>query len=579
VATRALSFLFVAAVGLAGPGGLLGCTPTPEGDTDAGAVDAGAPSDDDAGGTAGDAGDVTADAGALPDAGSPDAGAADAGAADGGAADGGAADAGEERDASTGANRAPTIVLTRQSSSYSVPGGVDLEVEAADEDGDALTISWRTTAGTLGTPSQSGTEGQVHWDPDGCIADRVVVTVEVSDGEETVTSELYITELMVVAAEDFPVRFQLDDSVDSFPDGSCGPPITGGQDVAFSFVAPATDSYRFHTSGTTLDALVYVLADPCGGAELACDDDDSLTGQLVASRIEMDLTEGQRITLVIQGLESSAGREVQVNLGPGNGQSSCAPDGCNQVCATATVGPGDFPLDLDTRLSSDDYVSPTCGSSSGPDEIRAFTADADGTFTFEFDAFFDGTFYAFDGLCPTGELQCSEYDNEHWLTFDMAAGETISLVVDGVDTWDFGFPTLRLRSTYVDAFESDDTPESANALPLDGTPVTAHTVAPRSDVDYYTFTAVAGNSYAVTTDDGTGCSPLLGAARVTLSLFEEDGATSVATTPVAAPGACRAFEWTAPTSGTYRIAVRASPSASDEDAAGSYQLTALEIED
>jgi deoxyribonuclease-1 len=84
--------------------------------------------------------------------------------------------------------------------------------------------------------------------------------------------------------------------------GSCG-----GSDAperTFAFVAPKPALYTFHTLGSSLPSVIYLLDGACDGAELACNDDFDGTQQ---SAVSISLTQGQRIIVVVDGEDSLAG--------------------------------------------------------------------------------------------------------------------------------------------------------------------------------------------------------------------------------------------------------------------------------
>ena len=85
-------------------------------------------------------------------------------------------------------------------------------------------------------------------------------------------------------------------------EGSCG-----GRDAperTFAFVAPKPALYTFHTIGSSLASVIYLLDDTCNGTELACNDDFDGTPQ---SAVSVSLTQGQRIIVVVDGEDNLAG--------------------------------------------------------------------------------------------------------------------------------------------------------------------------------------------------------------------------------------------------------------------------------
>lgn len=83
--------------------------------------------------------------------------------------------------------------------------------------------------------------------------------------------------------------------------GSCGG--SEAPDRAFTWTAPSSGVWTFDTNGSDYDTLLYAVMS-CGGAELACDDDD---GDGLQSQITLTLTAGQTIVLVVDGYSDHAG--------------------------------------------------------------------------------------------------------------------------------------------------------------------------------------------------------------------------------------------------------------------------------
>lgn len=71
----------------------------------------------------------------------------------------------------------------------------------------------------------------------------------------------------------------------------------------FTFTAPATASYTFDTVGSPYDTVLYILGASCTGLQLACNDDTfGLQSQIVLA-----LSEGQTVTIVVDGFGDQAG--------------------------------------------------------------------------------------------------------------------------------------------------------------------------------------------------------------------------------------------------------------------------------
>ena len=75
-------------------------------------------------------------------------------------------------------------------------------------------------------------------------------------------------------------------------------------DIAFRWQAPTTGTYRFATTGSSFDTVLAVFADVCGGAELACDDDDT---PVRTSTVNVAVTQGQVVLIVLDGWGTTSG--------------------------------------------------------------------------------------------------------------------------------------------------------------------------------------------------------------------------------------------------------------------------------
>jgi hypothetical protein len=88
----------------------------------------------------------------------------------------------------------------------------------------------------------------------------------------------------------------------------------GFGDVALLWTAPTTGQYQFDTCGSTFDTLLTARTADCGGMELKCNDDSVECGgdESVQSRFTLDLVEGERILLVVDGFDAEG--QFQLNI-------------------------------------------------------------------------------------------------------------------------------------------------------------------------------------------------------------------------------------------------------------------------
>ncbi len=195
--------------------------------------------------------------------------------------------------------------------------------------------------------------------------------------------------------------------------GSCGG--AGQPDRAYTFTAPSTGTYSFSTAGSLLDTVVYVLDGECAGDELACNDN---AGDGTESLIELDLVEGQTVTLVID----TAGEPgvFSVNVLPG--RLSC-PQGALDTTLPAVVS--------SSTVGHLDNLSASCGGDEAPDTAFTFTAPATATYAIDALGTTDLGFvalYVLDGVCGGAEIFCGSPAGAF---VDLVEGQTVTIVVDG----------------------------------------------------------------------------------------------------------------------------------------------------
>jgi hypothetical protein len=199
--------------------------------------------------------------------------------------------------------------------------------------------------------------------------------------------------------------------------GSCGG--LGSADWAYTWTAPADATYRFSTSGSDFDTVVYVLDESCTGAELACGNDTPVD---TSGSAAAPLAAGQAVVIVVDGSGQEGDFQLEVDFDcPSQDLGSTVPQ---------TVSDQNF-------VATDAFVG-TCGLGAGTDQAFTFTAPEAGTYTFETAAnTFDTILYALDGTCGGAEIACNdnldatEPNGSSGFLLDLAGGQEITLVVDG----------------------------------------------------------------------------------------------------------------------------------------------------
>ncbi len=229
---------------------------------------------------------------------------------------------------------------------------------------------------------------------------------------------------------------------------SCGG--GGAPDVSYTLIAPADGTYYFTATSPNgvVDPLVAVYDGTCGGPELACNED--IDGGTTAAEVSVALTEGQDVTVVLDGFSLAGGTiDLEVTFFAG-----ACPDGDlgNTVPAVATG----------TTVGADNTVFSSCGGNTANDDQLTFTAPQDGVYTFDTaGSDFDTLLYVLDG-CGGDELGCSDdvlaTETSH-LNLLMTADQEVNVVVDGANLEE---------GNYTVTVERDECPDFVldNTLPV-----------------------------------------------------------------------------------------------------------------
>ncbi len=146
-------------------------------------------------------------------------------------------------------------------------------------------------------------------------------------------------------------------------------------DITYTWQAPETGTFVIDTDNSSFDTVLTILSQSCLGEELACDDDGGVSTR---SRIEIELTEGDVIVIVIDGYSSNSGSFV-LNITPPchpdcEGKD-CGDDGCGGTCGECEDGYlcDDNGLcsicvaDCEGKTCGDDGCGGSCGECEGFD--------------------------------------------------------------------------------------------------------------------------------------------------------------------------------------------------------------------
>ena len=209
--------------------------------------------------------------------------------------------------------------------------------------------------------------------------------------------------------------------------GSCGG--LGGNDDSWTFTAPSDGVFVFDTIGSSVDTLLYVLADQCGGAELACDDDGG-GGTDSSALIPMNL--GDEVVVVVDS--DTGGGAYVLNV-------------AEDVCPDADIGNAVPHVETGSNVGETDTLAGSCGGSGGADLAFAWTAPADGSYTFDsFGSTYDTVLYVLDGDCEGTELACDDDTSgtQSQVVVDLVADQTVTVVLDGFSSFSTGDYVLNI---------------------------------------------------------------------------------------------------------------------------------------
>lgn len=190
--------------------------------------------------------------------------------------------------------------------------------------------------------------------------------------------------------------------------GSCGGGSTA--DTFVTWTAPATDTYVFDTVGSATDTLLWVAADECDGAELACNDDTFDEN----AQVTLSLTRGD---VLVFGVEASGSWVLNAWQGD---------------CPAYSIG-SELAITGSTTGMSSDYAA-TCREVTNAITLR-WIAPSSGTWTFSTaGSDFDTVLALFEDTCDGDELGCSddgETDTTSEVSVYLAAGDVVAIVLGG----------------------------------------------------------------------------------------------------------------------------------------------------
>lgn len=239
--------------------------------------------------------------------------------------------------------------------------------------------------------------------------------------------------------------------------GSCliGGGDGAGEDVAFTWTAPADGIYRFDTDGSALDTVL-ILLDACdsGANELACNDD---FGGELQSATTLAMTQDQTIAIVVDGWSSADLNTFSLHI---------TEVGCDDP---EDLG-NNLPVEQDDdNTGAGDDIAATCGGAGGEDVVYTWTAPDDGIYSiYAVSLQMAPVISAYAGTCgsPGDELGCATGNGFAAFNTVVAADQEISIVVDGAGPGESGTYELNIEQAGVlagDCCVADDSPGCEDA--------------------------------------------------------------------------------------------------------------------
>ncbi len=227
-------------------------------------------------------------------------------------------------------------------------------------------------------------------------------------------------------------------------DPSCTGFAESGNDLVYSFTAPADGQYVFTLSPVGYDAALYLLGVCPTAPDLSigsCTGGSDVPGPGSEETVVVHLTANTSVYIVADGYTAADNGPFTLEVTTGATPPS------NDQCTSPIALTEGTPVQGDTTSATNDY-SPTQGDATctqydetGPDLVYTFTPSATGTYSFtlsQLSTGLDGAIYLL-GACPTSSTVSSCLGgadrngpgvNETFLA-NLTSGTTYVLVVDG----------------------------------------------------------------------------------------------------------------------------------------------------
>ena len=123
---------------------------------------------------------------------------------------------------------------------------------------------------------------------------------------------------------------------DTDAEAACDATVGFAPDRGYLWAAPAAGTYTIDTIGSAFDTILYVRGECLLPTSLACND-DIVPGVMRQSTVEVTLTAGQEVVIIVDGWQNEHGAFV-VNITPGSTSDSGVPSPDSGVAVDAGTG-------------------------------------------------------------------------------------------------------------------------------------------------------------------------------------------------------------------------------------------------
>ena len=254
---------------------------------------------------------------------------------------------------------------------------------------------------------------------------------------------------------------------------SCGG-ATGGNDVWYSFAAPAAGTLTLNTCGSAFDTVLSLFT-ACGGTQLACGD-DSAAGvgpcpSTAQSYLQQILTSGQSVRIRLGGYNGATGTFTLNAAWVPSGPAAPANDNCSGAITVSAGSPA--ATGTNAAATTGTGESPTCATASKGVWYN-FTAGSAGGYTFNTEGSAQAdTVLALYTACGGTQLACDDDSgtgNLSALTATLTAGQNIKVMLASWSaTATGGGFTLNIISPAAVACGLADIVDGGGIAPGDGT--------------------------------------------------------------------------------------------------------------